>query len=145
MSTTLMEATMNKLNISTISGLALMGVIASHGSAIAADVCNEAQSKAIKSIDDTYVPKIELWIKVSKALQDKGIDPRKYPVVMPDATVEVMDLLDVIKKLAEQRGKGHVQVQKAVDDCEKGIAPFQKITDIAVFLGTGGLSAVLPP
>jgi hypothetical protein len=113
--------------------------------AFAADKCDEASSSAKQNVDQIYLPKVDLWIKVSKALKDKGLDPRKYPVIMPDGSVELLDLLDVVEKLIKQRADAYSQIQTAGDDCNKGIAPYQKALDIAVFFSTGGLSAILPP
>lgn len=110
-----------------------------------ADKCDEAGASAKNNVDQIYLPKIDLWIKVSSALKDKGLDPKKYPVIMPDATVEILDLVDVIEKLSKQRAEAYGQIQSANDDCNKGIAPYQKSLDIAVFFATGGLSAILPP
>ncbi len=109
-----------------------------------ADVCKDASSKALSQIDATYAPKIDLWIKVSKAMQDKGLDPRKYPVVMPDGSIEILDLLDVVDKLTKQRVEGYRRVSSAEGDCEKQIEPYQRILDIGTFFATGGLSLVLP-
>jgi len=111
----------------------------------AADKCDEATNSAKSNVDQIYLPKIDLWIKVSKALKDKGLDPRKYPIIMPDGSVEVLDLLDVIDKLVRQRADAYNQIQTAGDDCNKQIAPYQKALDIGVFFVTGGLSKVLPP
>lgn len=113
--------------------------------AFAADKCDEATNGAKQNVDQIYLPKIDLWIKVSKALKDKGLDPRKYPVIMPDGSVELLDLIDVVEKLTKQRAEAFGQIQTAGDDCNKGIAPYQKALDIAVFFSTGGLSAILPP
>jgi hypothetical protein len=115
------------------------------GPSLAADVCENASASGLKKVDDVYVPKIDLWIKVSKALEDKGIDPHKYPVIMPDGSVEVLDIPDVIKKLALQRANAYGQIEAATNDCNNEIAPYQKVTDVAVFFTTGGLSAILPP
>lgn len=111
----------------------------------ASDKCEHAVSSAIMNVDQVYLPKIDLWIKVAKALTDKGLDPRKYPIVMPDGTVEVMDLYDVIDKLSKQRAEAYRQIKVGEDDCEKAIKPYQDILNVAVFFSTGGLSAVLPP
>lgn len=113
--------------------------------ASAADKCQEAGSSSRNNVDQIYMPKIDLWIKVSAALKDKGLDPRRYPVIMPDGSVEILDLVDVVDKLAKQRGNAYNEIQNATDDCEKGLAPYQKALDVAVFFSTGGLSAVLPP
>lgn len=113
--------------------------------ASAADQCDQAAGDAQKNIDQIYLPKIDLWIKVSSALKEKGLDPRKYPVIMPDGSVELLDLIDVVEKLSRQRAEGWGQVDKAKNDCVEKIAPYQKILDIAAFFATGGLSAVLPP
>ena len=110
-----------------------------------ADVCNNAEASAHKTVDDTYLPKIDLWIKVSKALQEKGIDPHKYPVVMPNGSVEVLDLTEVVRRLTLQRAAAYGKIETAISECNQKIAPYQKATDIAVFFATGGLSAVLPP
>lgn len=112
--------------------------------AFSADKCDEATNGAKNNVDQTYLPKIDLWIKVSKALKDKGLDPRKYPVIMPDGSVELLDLIDVVEKLTKQRAEAFGQIQTAGDDCNKGFAPYQKTLDIAVFFSTGGLSAILP-
>lgn len=111
----------------------------------AADKCDEAMNGAKQNVDQIYLPKIDLWIKVSKALKDKGLDPRKYPVIMPDGSVEILDLLDVVEKLIKQRAESFNQIQTAGDDCNKGFAPYQKALDIAVIFITTGLSTVLPP
>lgn len=113
--------------------------------AAASDKCEHAVSSATMNVDQVYLPKIDLWIKVAKALADKGLDPRKYPIVMPDATVEIMDLYDVIEKLGKQRVEAYRQIKSAEGDCEKAIKPYQDILNVAVFFSTGGLSAVLPP
>jgi hypothetical protein len=115
------------------------------GHAVAADKCDEASASAQSNVDQIYVPKIDLWIKVSKALQDKGLDPRKYPVVMPDGSVEILDLIDVVDKLAKQRVEAYQQITTATNDCNNNIQPYQKILDVAVTFVTGGLSSVLPP
>ncbi|SMF13876.1 hypothetical protein [Pseudogulbenkiania subflava] len=113
--------------------------------AFAADKCDEAANGAKQNVDQIYLPKIDLWIKVSKALKDKGLDPRKYPIIMPDGSVELLDLVDVVEKLIKQRAEAYNQIQTAGDDCNRGIAPYQKALDIAVYFATGGLSAILPP
>jgi hypothetical protein len=128
-----------------LAAAALAGGLLFGCNAFAADVCDEASGKAKAQIDNTYLPMIDLWTKVAKALQDKGIDPHKYPVIMPDGSVQILDIVELITKLALQRANGYGQVNTAVNDCNKQIAPYQKITDIGVFLTTGGLSAVLPP
>jgi len=122
-----------------------VAAIASSSHAFAADKCDEATGGAKQNVEQIYLPKTDLWIKVSKALKDKGLDPRKYPVIMPDGSVELLDLLDVVEKLTKQRADAYSQIQTAGDDCNKGIAPYQKALDIAVFFSTGGLSAILPP
>ncbi|MCB8878400.1 hypothetical protein [Acidisoma silvae] len=110
-----------------------------------ADECDSAVEQATLQIDTIYLPKIDLWTKISYALQNKGLDPHKYPVIMPDGSVEILDIPDVISKLAIQRANGYNQIQQAVADCKDAIAPYQKITDVSAFIVTGGLSAVLPP
>lgn len=111
----------------------------------AADTCDSAASDGKQLIDVVYLPKMDLWIKVAKAMKDKGLDPRKYPVIMPDGSIEILDLVDVVDKLAKKRAEGYGQIEQAKGDCNKQIEPYQKALDIAKFLTTGGLSAILPP
>lgn len=110
-----------------------------------ADKCNEAENSAKRSIDATYIPAINLWTIVADGLKAKGFDPRKYPVIMPDGSIEVLDVVDTVEKLARKRAEGYQQIVNATDDCNKAIAPYQKTLDVAVFFATGGLSSVLPP
>lgn len=112
--------------------------------AYAADSCVSAGRDGRQLIDDTYVPKIDLWIRVSKGMQDKGLDPRKYPVIMPDGSIEILDLIDVVQKLTNKRVEGYQTIGDAESDCEKKIKPYQQVTDAATFVATGGLSAILP-
>jgi hypothetical protein len=114
----------------------------------AADACVDAGDKGYAQINSTYDPKINLFLGISGALRDKGVDPKKYPVVtVKDGhpSVDVIDLTDLVTKLALQKASAYHQVRNAVNDCNKGFAVPQKIMDTAVLFGTGGLSAVLPP
>lgn len=131
-----------KLSRNLVAGFTLALVSLHSG---AADLCRDASAQGKSTIDAAYLPKIDLWIKVSKAMKDKGLDPRKYPIIMPDGSIEVLDLIDVVEKLAKQRAEGYSQIASAESGCEKKIEPYQKAVDIGVFFATGGLSTVLPP
>lgn len=112
--------------------------------AYAADKCDEAGEKGYSNVNSVYDPKIELFLKISGALKEKGFDPKRYPVVFPDGRVEPLDLTDTVQKLALQKASAYNKIKDAVDECNKGFAVPQKIADTAVFFATGGLSAILP-
>lgn len=114
----------------------------------AEDLCVQAGDKGYDQINTTYDPKINLFLGIAAALRDKGVDPKKYPVVTVTngkPSVEVFDVTDLATKLTLQKGSAYLKVRDAVDQCNKGFAVPQKIVDTAVFFATGGLSAVLPP
>lgn len=111
---------------------------------MAADTCNEGENKGTAAIDAEFVPKIELTLKISKALQDKGLDPRKFPIVSESGDVEVLDLVDLVEKLANKRADGYQIVRNAKNDCEKALKPYQDVVDAGVLFATGGLASVLP-
>ncbi|WP_338834462.1 hypothetical protein [Bradyrhizobium septentrionale] len=128
-----------------VFGIALLALIQlAARTAFAADKCVEAGDKGYQQINTVYDPKLQLFMKISGALKEKGFDPKRYPYVTPQGGVEPVDLVDLVTKLAIQKSSGYKQVAKAVDECNKGFAVPQKITDAAVFFATGGLSAVLP-
>lgn len=128
-----------------ISRLALLALVQLAPTAVfAADKCVEAGDKGYEQINVVYDPKLQLFMKISGALKEKGFDPKRYPYVTPQGGVEPVDLVELVTKLAIQKASGYKQVAKAVDDCNQGFAVPQKITDAAVFFATGGLSAVLP-
>ena len=127
------------------SGLALIALVQlAAPAAFAADKCVEAGDKGYQQINSVYDPKLDLFMKISGALKEKGFDPKRYPYVTPQGGVEPVDLVELVTKLAIQKASGYKQVAQAVDECNKGFAVPQKITDAAVFFATGGLSAVLP-
>jgi len=110
----------------------------------AEDKCVQAGDAGYTKINAVYDPKIELFLKISLALQAKGFDPKRYPYVTPEGGVEPVDLTELVTKLAIQKASGYKQVADAVDSCNKDLAVPQKILDTATFFATGGLSAVLP-
>lgn len=130
--------------------IVIVGCLIASAPALSADqaVCANARSQATSKIDGVYVPMIDRWIKVSDALKKKGLDPERYPVLIPNTDppqIEVLNITDVVKKLASQRTAAYQQIDAGINDCNKGFATYQKALDIAAFFATGGLSAVLPP
>jgi hypothetical protein len=128
-----------------VSGIALLALVQLAASAaFAADKCVEAGDKGYQQINGVYDPKLDLFMKISGALKEKGFDPKRYPYVTPQGGVEPVNLVELVTKLAIQKASGYKQVAKAVDECNRGFAVPQKIVDAGVFFATGGLSAVLP-
>jgi hypothetical protein len=116
-----------------------------HTSSFAASsVCVEAGDKGYDQIRAIYDPKIDLFLKVVQNLQKMGHDPKKYPAVLPDGTIEDVDMTDLVTRMAVQKSAAANKVREAVDQCNQSLATPQKITDAAVFFATGGLSAILP-
>ena len=57
------------------------------------DVCTKAQESALQKINNAFNPKTDLLLKISKTLQDSGLDPHRYPIIMPNGSVEPADLV----------------------------------------------------
>lgn len=110
----------------------------------AADACNDAARTSEAKVDSAYLPKIDLLLKVAQALRDKGLDPRKYPVVLPNGDVEVLDLVELAEKAVDQRAEAFRQISAGASDCERGLKPYQDVVNLGVFFATGGLSAIMP-
>jgi hypothetical protein len=119
-------------------------ILFGYSAAWAEDKCEQAGSSGYQQIDSVYDPKIQLFMKVSGALKTKGFDPKRYPYVTPTGDVEPVDLVELLTNLVHQKAKGYVDVRDAVDSCNNGFKTPQKIVDVATFIVTGGLSAVLP-
>jgi hypothetical protein len=111
----------------------------------AQDNCVVAEGLALKRVQDSFNPKIELFLVVSKALQDKGFDPRRFPIIMPDGTVEPLDMVDALKNLAFGKVSAFKQIEAVTQNCNMNLAAPEKITDAGDLFATDGLVASLPP
>lgn len=109
------------------------------------DICRQAAGAADLQIRVQYSNVIDHWLRVSAALQQKGVDPRRFPQANPDGTVTVLDLPTMVHSMAMQRDIAVGQIFQAYQECVYGFAPYQKIADIGMFFATAGLSQVLPP
>jgi hypothetical protein len=139
-----MEATMRYIGCALFCAMAGILMLWPTSPTMAADVCEEAGAKGFAQIDNVYDPKLQLFMKISGALKEKGFDPKRYPYVTPQGDVEPVDLTDLVTKLALAKASAYKKVADSVNDCNKGFETPQKVVDAAVFFATGGLSAVLP-
>lgn len=112
--------------------------------AAAADICEQAGEKGYNQINQSFDPKITLFLRIADELKKKGFDAKRYPVVKPDGTVEVFDIADFIANMAAKKRDLYLDVKSKVDECNKGFETPQKIVDGLIFLSTGGISALVP-
>jgi esterase/lipase superfamily enzyme len=106
--------------------------------------CNKAKDVALQAVNTAFGSKKDLLLTIAKTLQDKGFDPRKYPVIMPDGTVDTVDLPEVIAKIAFENANAVQQIEEATRDCTNGSSGPEKISSLATFFSTDGLSSILP-
>jgi hypothetical protein len=108
-------------------------------------VCSEAEASALQTVDFAFDLKRGFLLQVAKALQDKGADPRHHPVLLPNGTEEVIDLPEAVSTLARAHADAVEQIHKATVDCLNNSSGPGKISALAAFLSTDGLSLSLWP
>lgn len=112
---------------------------------LAQDFCRQAAGQQDYQIRITYGNQIDFWLKISAALQAKGVDPANFPQAMPSGSIEIINIPLLIQMLANQREIALGAIFQGFQQCEAGFQPYQNIIDTGVFFLTGGLSQVLPP
>jgi len=106
--------------------------------------CVEARSSALEKVNNAFNPKIDLFLKISAPLKDKGLDPNQYPIVMSDSTVKPLDLADTISKLALQKDNAVKQIEGLTNDCQKGLIAPDRIIGQGDFFSSRGVLEALP-
>lgn len=97
-----------------------VALVAGISNAARADECDDAAAGAIKSIDASFVPEIDRYLKLGAAAKEKGINPSQYPVVKPAGDVATVSLTDKAEKLSLQRASAYRQIDLSKADCKKG-------------------------
>lgn len=108
-------------------------------------VCRNVASQQDTNIRISYANQIDFWLRISAALQMKGVNPAAFPQAQPDGSVIVINIPAIIQQLAYQRDTGLAAVFQSYQQCEAGFAPYQQIINVGVFFVTAGMSQVLPP
>ena len=109
------------------------------------DVCRSAGGEQDNRIRIEYGNRIDFFLRIAAALQQKGIDPSQFAQATPGGGVEVINIPALVQQLSEQRDQALASVFAAFQECESGFAPYQKIVDVGVFFVTAGLSQIIPP
>src|SRR5690348_10743052 len=81
------------------------------------EACRKAEASAFQTVNAAFGPKIDLLLKLGKVLQDKGTDPRKYPIIKSNGTVENIDLVKAVSNLAVENANAVKQIHDAAVDC----------------------------
>src|SRR4051812_6180519 len=119
-----------------------VALVAGISNAARADECDDAAAGAIKSIDASFVPEIDRYLKLGAAAKEKGINPSQYPVVKPAGDVATVSLTDKAEKLSLQRASAYRQIDLSKADCKKGaIKPSDilKISELFVSLNLSNI------
>jgi hypothetical protein len=106
--------------------------------------CSKAKDAALQTVNTAFGSKNDLLLRIAKALQDKGFDPRKYPVIMPDGTVDPVDLPEVLAKIAFENANAVQNIEEATRDCTNGSSGPEKLSALATFFSTDALASILP-
>lgn len=83
-------------------------------------------------------------LAVQLPLQDKGIDPRKYPIIKSNGTVDKTDLVEAVSNLAFENANAVKQIHDATVDCTKALSGPERISAVAAFFSTERLASVWP-
>jgi hypothetical protein len=106
--------------------------------------CRKAEASAFQTVNAAFGPKIDLLLKLGKVLQDKGTDPRKYPIVKSNGTFENIDLVKAVSNLAFENANAVKQIHDAAVDCTKTLSGPERISALAAFFSTERLASVWP-
>ena len=104
--------------------------------------CVEARSSAMEKVNNAFNQNIDLFIELSASLKDEGLDPNQYPIIMPDGTVESLDLVDTIRKLVLQKADAVKQIKDFTNGCRKGVIAPDQIMGLADSFSRGVLQAL---
>lgn len=113
--------------------------------ASAQDVCRQAAGHQDMQIRAQYGQQIDFWLKLAAALQYKGINPAAFPQAMPNGSVQIINIPQIVQMLAYQRDTALGAIFQSYQQCATGFAPYQQIVNTGVFYLTGGMSQLLPP
>jgi hypothetical protein len=110
----------------------------------AQNICNIEAGRADQAIREQFQQSIDYFLRLAAAARSKGIDPRNFPQVDYQGNVDVIDFIQIITNLSNQRDQGIRNIFAAYNACVSGIAPYQSIIDTATFYLSGGINQVVP-
>lgn len=103
--------------------------------------CTAARDKGKEAVSSYYDPRIKQINDVIQAIKDKGGDPNAIAIKVGN---KFYTSPEIAAKLERDKQIALTAVSTQIDDCEKGVKPYQDVVNNFANIATSGIAGQLP-